>query len=176
MKLFLKELYQCWPKHKRPRTIDVCKMFNPSRSERRRLRELWMGLGEGGWTIANVERVLKSCVGTTITSAGATYTFVQRRGRARWAVWSFDDLSLGHRAFAGALRRAMAGRQMTLTELHALLGEDEELLMLAASCVNWAEEVGPKRLYTILRELGAVNYDGFTLVQMPSKRWIFVGR
>jgi len=180
--LFIRELFKQWNHRVCPDTLGVCRMFNPHNAERKELRSLWAALGEGGWTVANVDRVLKSCVGTSLRSNGGIYTFVQTRKRGRWLVWTFAEEGRGEQAFAKVLRRTMAGRQMTLAEVYELVEEDPEeldLVYLATTCLarpNDEGTIGIVALSHVLRALIAHNVEGFTLVQMPSKRWLFVSR
>lgn len=176
---FLVALYRCMPYQKHS-TRAVCRLFNPKdkTSLRETLRDEWAALNEGGASLDNVERVLRSCVGTTLAMRGATYTLalVPRAGIGSRDIWRFVPPLDSIDQFLRMLRARMGVEPIPLSAVREML-EEEELGQIAASLLYREPPLTRQQVASLLsRGCKYRRVDGWVLVRRPDGLWVFVQR
>lgn len=161
-------------------TRAICRLFNPKDKSdvRAGLRGEWADMRVGPVTLENVERVLRSLAGATLSVRGATYTLsrVPRYGIGSRDVWRFTPPSDGIETFIRLLRTAIGERGARLDDICALLAEGE-LGEIAASLLYRDLPLTRQQVSSLLsRGCKYRRVDGVALVRTPSGVWTFVER
>ncbi len=161
-------------------TRAICRLFNPKDKSdyRSALRGEWADLRVGPISLENVERVLRSLAGTTLSVRGATYTLasVPRYGIGSRDVWRFTPPSDGIEQFIRLLRAAIGERGAKLDDICALLAE-EELGQIAASLLYRDPPLTRQQVSSLLsRGCKYRRVDNLVLVRRPDGLWTFVKR